>query len=124
MSFHFLIDWRTQTGEPNNAGGNEHCVYVIRTGQWNDAPCTGSVSSLLCEQDAIIISSAAPTRERTERTNSAKQDAIIISSAAPTRKRTNSATESRGKLKGHWKSITSFYLFISNSLQNFKISQY
>ena len=25
--------------EPNNAGGKEDCVFMRRSGQWNDAPC-------------------------------------------------------------------------------------
>ena len=60
----FLLDWRTQTNEPNNGQGDEHCMYAVgTTGQWNDGPCYGTVGSLLCEQDIMIVSSAAPTRE-------------------------------------------------------------
>ncbi|XP_052353462.1 macrophage mannose receptor 1-like isoform X1 [Oncorhynchus keta] len=31
------VNW--EATEPNNAGGKEDCVFMRRSGQWNDAPC-------------------------------------------------------------------------------------
>jgi Lectin C-type domain len=34
--------WSWNTGEPNNAGGNEDCAFMQPGGRWNDAACSAS----------------------------------------------------------------------------------
>ena len=43
------------SGEPNNAGGIENCVYMKTFAnqlQWNDAPCNWT-SSVLCQRGNV-----------------------------------------------------------------------
>ena len=38
--------WRS--GEPNNHGGDEHCLWVDDRGYW-DAGCTGNTWAYICD---------------------------------------------------------------------------
>ncbi|XP_058137086.1 C-type lectin domain family 4 member G-like [Dasypus novemcinctus] len=37
-------------GEPNDSRGQEDCVMMLRTGLWNDAPCTSLNDNWICEK--------------------------------------------------------------------------
>ncbi|XP_058137087.1 LOW QUALITY PROTEIN: C-type lectin domain family 4 member G-like [Dasypus novemcinctus] len=37
-------------GEPNDHHGREDCVLMLRTGLWNDVPCTGEKNNWICEK--------------------------------------------------------------------------
>jgi hypothetical protein len=38
-----------EPNEPNNSGGQEHCVTAGSTGNWNDLSCTDE-RSIICEE--------------------------------------------------------------------------
>ncbi|KAJ8314421.1 hypothetical protein KUTeg_006571 [Tegillarca granosa] len=45
-------NWHTAGNEPNNLGGNEHCLEYgpVYGYQWNDIPCSHHFSAI-CEKD-------------------------------------------------------------------------
>ncbi|TQF13006.1 hypothetical protein FJV41_26115 [Myxococcus llanfairpwllgwyngyllgogerychwyrndrobwllllantysiliogogogochensis] len=49
------------TGEPNNSGGNEHCVEMTPTGTWNDTPCS-DIRRHACERLEACASGACPAK--------------------------------------------------------------
>ncbi|KAM7343759.1 C-type lectin mosGCTL-7-like [Cochliomyia hominivorax] len=46
-------------GEPNNAGGNEHCLELLNNGQWNDFNCNEN-RRVICENRSFCTSYDAP----------------------------------------------------------------
>ncbi|XP_005871830.1 PREDICTED: pulmonary surfactant-associated protein D [Myotis brandtii] len=48
--------------EPNNDGGNEHCVEIFTNGKWNDRPC-GDKRLVICEFCALGLGGAAKVQE-------------------------------------------------------------
>ena len=46
---------RWALGQPNDANGNDDCVYVATGGsyptEWNDSPCDGDLFAYLCQMD-------------------------------------------------------------------------
>ncbi|XP_023603742.1 pulmonary surfactant-associated protein D-like [Myotis lucifugus] len=49
-------------GEPNNSGGNEHCVEMYTNGKWNDRPC-GEKRLVICEFCALGVGEAAEVQD-------------------------------------------------------------
>lgn len=47
-----IIEFDWGGTEPNNAGGNEHCLDILRTisYKWNDAVCSAQLR-VICEKD-------------------------------------------------------------------------
>ncbi|XP_015425957.1 PREDICTED: pulmonary surfactant-associated protein D-like [Myotis davidii] len=50
------------SGEPNNYGGNEHCVEMYTTGKWNDRPC-GEKRLVICEFCVFGMGEAADVQD-------------------------------------------------------------
>ncbi|KAK1879694.1 Lactose-binding lectin l-2 [Dissostichus eleginoides] len=41
-------------GEPNNQGGNEHCVFNNWSGKWNDTPCSLTLPSVCASRTTCL----------------------------------------------------------------------